>query len=316
MHILKDNPCNKALLAEWGLKPMHKWLHERLLMFYAKLRLMPDCRLPKKAFNASWRKNGRVVVLPWHKHVGALLIKYGANRNYAAISEYSKCKSVIKSCVKSVWQDDLTLKSTLEMSTLKRYVDWVCPKLVETLSLKAPRPYLQAVLPTYGVELFMRVRLSCLPVKCRTARFRRNDDEDDLDVEQRGVDRGHFMCPACLTAEESLSHLLFDCRAAHDARVVMFDRIKEVPGCAGKLQACLSIQDEKERVCRFVSDDVWGSTASLQFVLPCIAQYLTTAWKLRCQCEHNGGRTTQHDLVLSASEMGRGADGMIAMADG
>ena len=223
---------------------------------------------------------------------------------------------MIKSCVKSVWQDDLNLKSTLAMSTLKRYVDWVCPKLVETLSLKAPRPYLQAVLPTYGVELFMRVRLSCLPVKCRTARFRRNDDEDDLDVEQRGVHRGHLLCPACSTAEESLSHLLFDCRASHAARVVMFDRIRAVPGCASKLQACLSIQDEKERVCRFVSDDVWGSTASLQFVLPYIAQYLTTAWKLRCQCEHNGGRTAQHDLLLSASEMGRGADGMIAMADG
>lgn len=314
MHIPKDNPCNKALLAEWGLKPMHKWLHERILMFYAKLRLMPECRLPKKMFNASWRKNDRIVVLPWHKHVASLLIKYGVNRNFAVI-EYRKCMSVIKSCVKSVWHEDLTLQSPLQLSTLKRYVDWVCPKLVESLSLRSPRPYLQAMLPTYGVELFMRVRLSCLPVKCRTARFLRRD-ACESDVGERTLDRRVLLCPACSQAEESLSHLLFECTNSLVARTIMFDRINEIPGCASKLQACLSIQDDKERVCRFVSDDVWGSAAVLQCVLPCIAQYLATAWKLRCQCEHNGSGTAQHGLLLSASEMGRGADGRSAMADG
>ena len=315
MHILKDNPCNKAVLAEWGLKPMHQWLHERILIFYAKLRLMPDCRLPKKVFNGSWKKNGRIVMLPWHKHVGTLLLKYGLNCNYEVL-RYSECKSVIKSSVKSVWQDDLTLKSTLDMSTLKRYVDWVCPKLVESLSLKSPRPYLQAMLPTYGVELFMRVRLSCLPVKCRTARFRRRDDGDDFsEVEERMVDRQRLLCPACHSADESLSHLLFDCPASQAARRVMFDQIKGVEGCDAKLTACLSIQNEKERVCRFVSDDIWGSADTLQCVLPCITQYLASAWKVRCRCEHNGG-IAQHGLLLSASEMGRGADGRIAMADG
>jgi hypothetical protein len=86
----------------------------------------------------------------------------------------------------------------------------------------------------------------------------------------------------------------------------MYDRIKELPGCASKLEACLLIQDEKQRVCRFVSDDVWGSVGTLQCVLPCIAQYLSTAWKLRCQCEHNGGRTAQHGLLLSALKWGAG----------
>jgi hypothetical protein len=71
--------------------------------------------------------------------------------------------------------------------------------------------------------------------------------------------------------EESLPHLLFHYTASLDAQVVMFDRIEELLGCASELKACLSIQDEKQRVCRFVFDDVWGSAVSLQCVLPCIA---------------------------------------------
>ena len=130
------------------------------------------------------------------------------------------------------------------------------------------------------------------------------------------VDRRQMLCPACLNADESLSHLLFDCTASHASRVYMFDKIKGIPGCESKLLACLSIHNEKERVCRFVSDDLWGSAATLQCVLPYIAQYLSIAWKLRCQREHNGGGTTQNGLLLSASEMGRGADGRIAMAEG
>ena len=73
-------------------------------------------------------------------------------------------------------------------------------------------------------------------------------------------------------ADESLSHLLFDCPASQAARRVMFDQIKGVEGCDAKLTACLSIQNEKERVCRFVSDDIWGSADTLQCVLPCITQ--------------------------------------------
>jgi hypothetical protein len=117
MRLLSYKPCNEALLAEWGLKPMHMWLHERVMMFYAKLRLMPAERLPKKVFDACWTHQGRSVCLPWQRYVNGLLCKYGVTLG-ANVSDYDACMSVIKSRVKSLWHEDVTLITPLEKTTL------------------------------------------------------------------------------------------------------------------------------------------------------------------------------------------------------
>ena len=104
----------------------------------------------------------------------------------------------------------------------------------------------------------------CLPVKCRTARFLRRD-ACESDVGERTLDRRVLLCPACSQAEESLSHLLFECTNSLVARTIMFDRINEIPGCASKLQACLSIQDDKELVLHFTS----GKFVMQSMVLKC-----------------------------------------------
>lgn len=66
-----------------------------------------------------------------------------------------------------------------------------------------------------------------------------------------------------------------------------------------------------KRVARFVSDDHcnWGSTTALAST----AEYFMQAWRVGNCYAHNAGSTLH---VLSASEMGRGADGSIAVADG
>ena len=312
MHLKSDNPSSDALLAEWGLKPMHKWLHERILMFHAKLSLMPRSRLPKQLFNAMWSKNGRVVVLPWQKYVAGLLLKYGID--IAPECEYSSCKSVIKRCVKSVWQEDLTLRLPLNKVSLHRYIDWVNPKLLTSLSLKSPAQYLCVMPPSYGIEVLLRVRLSTLPVHAHTAHYSRRDGDGENEPQSSVVvARG---CPMCQHSEESLAHLLFDCPRTHAVRTVMYDTIRQVEGCDAKLNACLAIADPRRRVCRFVSDDLWGSVSELQFVVPSIAQYLAEAWSMRNQCKHNSGRTAGVVVVDAAPETGRGADGRNAMADG
>ena len=96
----------------------------------------------------------------------------------------------------------------------------------------------------------------------------------------------------------------------------MYDVIRQVPGCAAKLTACLAISDPRSRVCRFVSEDHWGSVGELQFVVPGIAQYLAEAWSARNHCKYTSGRTAGVVLLDAASETGRGADGRNAMADG
>ena len=95
----------------------------------------------------------------------------------------------------------------------------------------------------------------------------------------------------------------------------MYNGTRVVPDCSQKLDACLTIADNHKRVYRFVSDDYWGSAERLRCVLPCITQYLMDAWSLRNHCKHGSGRTTGL-VVVAASEMGCGADGRNAMADG
>ncbi len=281
-------------------------------MFHAKLSLMPASRLPKQLFNAVWMKNGRVVVLPWQKYVAGLLLKYGID--IAPGCEYDSCKSVIKRCVKSVWQDDLTVRLPISKVSLHRYINWVNPELLDSLSLQSPAEYLCVMPPSYGIEVMLRVRLSTLPVHAHTAHYSRRDgDAEDVPHSDSVAARG---CPMCQHSEESLAHLLFDCPRTHALRTVMYDAIRRVEGCDAKLVACLNIPDPCRRVCRFVSDDFWGSGSELEDVVPSIAQYLAKAWKLRNQCKHDSGRTAGVVVIDAASEMGRGADGRNAMADG
>ena len=51
-------------------------------------------------------------------------------------------------------------------------------------------------------------------------------------------------------------------------------------------------------------------------MLPFITQYLMDAWGLRLRCKYGSDRITVLGVVVTASEMGRGADGRSAMADG
>ncbi len=79
--------------------------------------------------------------------------------------------------MKSVWQDDVSLRVPVSKVSLHRYINWVNPGLMSSVSLKSPAKYLCVMPPTYGLELLMRVRLSTLPVHSHTAQFcRRNDD--------------------------------------------------------------------------------------------------------------------------------------------
>ena len=181
---------------------MQMWLHERIMLFYAKLRLLPADRLPKKVFDATWTCQGRAVCLPWQRYVNGLLCKYGVTFG-ATISDYSACVSLVKKRVKSVWHEDLTLITPLEKIILKRYVNWVNPTLVDKLSLKSCSPYLQFLPPSYGVELLLRVRLSCLPVHAHTVGFQLPDTERHSRSQVRLVTS---VCPvlhiSCLSARD------------------------------------------------------------------------------------------------------------------
>jgi hypothetical protein len=89
----------------------------------------------------------------------------------------------------------------------------------------------------------------------------------------------------------------------------MYDDIRSLPGCAEKLCNPLSCSDASSKVLRFVSDDVWGRSGEGQLVARSIAVFLEKAWEVRNSCKHNGAV-----LPLSSAPVGRGADGVVAMA--
>lgn len=307
MRVTKENPCSRAVLAEWGLKPMHMWLHERALGYYFRVQCMPDSRLPKQVLNAQWKTaSGVVCVLPWQKYVCGLLCKYGVDVQSAVTYSVEKCKMHIKQQVAEKYAD-MVVTDMSQLSTLKRYVDFVNPKHIDNMSFKRPRPYLCVGCPSLGIELMMRVRLGCLCVHERTTRYSRSSDAADSE------NLTSAPCPACNAPVESLSHFLFDCSKTVEMRSVLFDSLNRIPGGAEKLRQCLLITDGKEKVSRFVSCDYWGDFENVRVAVPAISEYLLKAWSVRNCCKHNV--VANVPIVHSAPEdQGRGADGNIAMA--
>jgi hypothetical protein len=73
MHCGKEHPCSSIVLAEWGVKPLHMWLHQRAMEYYFRVQRMQGSRLPRQ-LPAEWKRpSGGVAVTPWHKYVQSLL---------------------------------------------------------------------------------------------------------------------------------------------------------------------------------------------------------------------------------------------------
>jgi hypothetical protein len=85
--------------------------------------------------------------------------------------------------------------------------------------------------------------------------------------------------------------------------------LRQVVGGAEKLRNVLALSDASIKLLRFVSDDVWGSKGVCPVISRSISAYLVQAWDVRNSCKHNGAV-----LPLSAAPVGRGADGVDAMA--
>jgi hypothetical protein len=87
----KEHPCTEGLLADWGVKPLHMWLHQRAMEYYFRVQHMPASRLPKQVFCAEWKRPGGAVVLTgWQKYVHSLLCKYGVDVRVASAGECNR----------------------------------------------------------------------------------------------------------------------------------------------------------------------------------------------------------------------------------
>jgi hypothetical protein len=85
--------------------------------------------------------------------------------------------------------------------------------------------------------------------------------------------------------------------------------LRPVVGGAEKLRNVLAMSDASTKLLRFISDDVWGSKGVCWVISRSISAYLVQAWDVRNSCKYNGAV-----LPLSAAPVGRGADGVDAMA--
>jgi len=274
-----EKPATLALLAEWGVKPMHLWLHERALEYFYRVLSMSDGRMPKCILTAQWiDAAGNECLLKWQEYVSHLMNLYAID-HAVACSASVQCKSHVKKQIAAKHTDDVLL-GMAALSTLQNYVSFVHPEHVGRMSFANVRPLLSGCYPSYGVELLMRVRLQCLSVHERTSRFRRCCNEDSA------LTVSASCCPACKDGSESLAHLLFVCPMYDEYRKEMFDGIKTVDGCAAKLSSMLNNADSLQKALSFVACGTWGDT-SIE-IASYIAAYLQKAWRLRNRCKHVG----------------------------
>ena len=272
--------------------------------YFFRVLQMPDHRMPKIVLVADWLTDS---CLPWQGRVLDLLARYDINCSIAS-SGRDVCKQHVKQRMAARWGEEVVLNAA-SSSTLQSYVSYVHPAhLAGRMSFAGPRPFLSGHCryPSYGVELMMRVRLQCLAVHARTARYggqRRCNN----------ASAGVVACPACgcnSDGGETLHHLVFDCPAYAAARMDMFTRIRSsVHGCGGRLDSILRCPVLDAKVLRLVSDE-WGSAEAATSVSIHVAAYLEKAWGLRNTCKHSNKLYSA--LVASAAR--RGADGELAMA--
>ena len=312
-----ENPSSLAVLAEWGLKPMHMWLEERAIEYFFKVLRMPNHRMPKLALGASWSVTGDAGCLQWQERVMGLLQKYGIVHQVAMADGY-KCKRHVKQRMAAHFGDEMIV-NTVSTSTLEHYLTYVQPSLSSGVSFSAPRPFLSGHCryPSFGMELLMRVRLQCLAVHARTEKYTRRSNMPGHDT----------TCPACGRGVESLDHLMFACPASQSARTEMIAGIRSVcdAQALNKLNGLLSRPDSVSKVLELASDD-WGSDEMASSVAAYVASFLAKAWGLRNRCKHSGMlysalpadvlpvNNMLHALVESESAARRGADGNVAMA--
>jgi hypothetical protein len=45
----KEHPCSSALLAEWGVKPLHMWFHQGAMEYYFRVQRMQKVKVAKQS---------------------------------------------------------------------------------------------------------------------------------------------------------------------------------------------------------------------------------------------------------------------------
>ena len=113
---------------------------------------------------------------------------------------------------------DVVVRDMVQLTSLRRYVQFVNPALLQHTKFDAPRAYLCVWHPSLGVELMMRVRLGCLSVHERTARYGRRASDDCGEDEVLS----ESPCPACGAPVESIAHFMFDCPVTNAKRDAMY----------------------------------------------------------------------------------------------
>jgi hypothetical protein len=152
----------------------------------------------------------------------------------------------------------------------------------------------------------MRIRMGSLCVHERTSRY--GGIRADCST----------TCHACGQNVKALSHLMFDCPATSAQRdSLWYDTmlheicsvLRPVVGGAEKLRNVLALSDALTKLLRFISDYVWGSIRVCRVISRSVSAYLMHVWDVCNSCKHNGAV-----LPLSVAPVGRGADGVDAMA--
>ena len=139
MRVGHERPCTHAVLADWGVKPMHMWMHARAMEYFFRVQRMSDERLPKKVLDAVWvlPDHVGVSVLPWQKYVSGLLQQYSVGSD-TAFDDAGKCKSHVKKQIKLRYAD-MVARDMPVLSSLQRYVQHVSPNLLQRMSFSAPQ---------------------------------------------------------------------------------------------------------------------------------------------------------------------------------
>jgi hypothetical protein len=199
-----------CLQQEVGLVPLHITCELFALRYWHHLQTTPVDRLLHKVHSAWTGKHH-----PWSKHMTTLLAKYQVNAEEAKVMTKACFKQYVgrlaMEYLKTYWQHPPRQQSPVHA----RYVDTFGVGEIGTTRPRI-RKFLREMtadthLPTcQAAELYMHMRLECLPLRAFHCHQRRNETTAAQNLRQ--------LCPCCQQHPETPAHFLLECSAYSSPR--------------------------------------------------------------------------------------------------
>ena len=255
-----------CLQQELGIQPMHVVCDIATLTYWHRIiRMSPD-RLVTIVSKA-WKNTSN----PWQQNINKLLHQYKVDKDIALTldkTKFSKYLAILATTyTRQLWQT----RENRGSATLTQYRQTYSNSSLH-LKRKAHAYFTHLGHQGRGraAELYMQLRLACLPLQARVVKKTR--DETDTVLTQRRL------CPCCQDGAETNAHFLLDCSRYNGLRTRMMQELQKCDQWSNFSALPLDVQ-----ATQLINPDFWQVLEPTEAV----ATYIMEAWKARSSHMHN-----------------------------